>query len=370
MNRSGKEAGFSGLRQVWPMPAHPKPVVIIGAGGIVRDAHLPAYRKWGIPVAGLHDRDRQRAASLAAANDVPRVFDTLDAAIAAGTHIFDIALPPEALRDVLPRLPEGCAALVQKPLGTSLDDARHLIRVLEERNITAALNFQMRFTPSMLAVSDALKRGELGEITDIDVSLSCRTPWEEWPFMKKLEAVEIPLHSIHYLDWIAANAGLPRAVYARSVPHPEHPDLADARSSIILDYDRPVRCSLSLNHVHKWGSDNERAEMRIEGTKGAAIVGLGYNVNFPLGRPETLLMVRKGGSWRTVTLEGARVPDSFAFVMANLQRYLAGEDTQLPTGLDSSLRTMALVQACLNSSRTRRAVELDSVGPPGTHMQA
>ncbi len=358
MKRTGRIGGFGGLKQIWPMPAHPMPVVIIGAGGIVRDAHLPAYRKWGIPVAGLFDRDRQRAVKLAAANDIPRVFDTLDAAIAAGAHIFDIALPPEALRDVLPHLPQGCAALIQKPLGTSLADARHLVRLLEERNITAALNFQMRFTPSMLAVSDALNRGELGEITDIDVSLSCRTPWEEWPFMKNLAAVEIPLHSIHYLDWIAANAGLPRSVYARSVPHPDYPDLADARSSIILDYDRPIRCSLSLNHVHKWGNANERAEMRVEGTKGAAIVGLGYNVNFPFGRPETLSMVHEGSSWQEISLEGARVPDSFAFVMANLQRYVAGEDKQLPTGLEPSLRTMNLVQACLDSSRMRKAVEL------------
>ena len=40
------------LRQSWPAPSHPKPIVTIGAGSIVVDAHFPAYRKAGFPIAG------------------------------------------------------------------------------------------------------------------------------------------------------------------------------------------------------------------------------------------------------------------------------------------------------------------------------
>jgi hypothetical protein len=43
------------LTQAWPRPSHPRPIVIIGAGGIVRAAHLPTYRALGFPVAGLFD---------------------------------------------------------------------------------------------------------------------------------------------------------------------------------------------------------------------------------------------------------------------------------------------------------------------------
>jgi len=34
-----------------PRPRNLRPIVSIGAGGIVRDAHLPAYKKAGFPVA-------------------------------------------------------------------------------------------------------------------------------------------------------------------------------------------------------------------------------------------------------------------------------------------------------------------------------
>ena len=49
------------LRQEPPRPANPRPIVIIGCGGIVAAAHLPAYRKAGFTVAGLYDLDRARA---------------------------------------------------------------------------------------------------------------------------------------------------------------------------------------------------------------------------------------------------------------------------------------------------------------------
>ena len=42
---------LSALRQSWPLPRAPRPIVIVGAGGIVNDAHLPAYRLAGLPVA-------------------------------------------------------------------------------------------------------------------------------------------------------------------------------------------------------------------------------------------------------------------------------------------------------------------------------
>jgi hypothetical protein len=40
------------LQQSWPLPSNPRPIVTFGAGSIVGDAHFPAYRKAGFPVAG------------------------------------------------------------------------------------------------------------------------------------------------------------------------------------------------------------------------------------------------------------------------------------------------------------------------------
>src|SRR5258708_16617261 len=56
-----------------PRPRNPRPIVSIGAGGIVRDAHLPAYKKAGFPVVAIADLDKSKAENLARAFGIPAV---------------------------------------------------------------------------------------------------------------------------------------------------------------------------------------------------------------------------------------------------------------------------------------------------------
>ena len=47
------------------------PVYIIGAGGIVNDAHLPAYCLAGYDVKGIYDLDPGKAAATAHRFEIP-----------------------------------------------------------------------------------------------------------------------------------------------------------------------------------------------------------------------------------------------------------------------------------------------------------
>ncbi|MNW08857.1 hypothetical protein D3C71_2057180 [compost metagenome] len=51
-----------------------------------------------------------------------------------------------------------------------------------------------------------------------------------------------------------------------------------------------------------------------------------------------------------VPLNGAWFPDAFANRMANLQRFVSGEDEQLIGAVDDAWQTMALVEAAYQSS--------------------
>ncbi|WP_201401218.1 Gfo/Idh/MocA family protein [Kaistia sp. 32K] len=341
------------LKQTWPLPSRPRPITIIGAGDIVTSAHLPAYRKIGLPVAGIFDLDLDKARAVAAEFDIPVVYDSLAAAIAARTDdtVFDLALPPAAILGAVEQLPTGSVALIQKPLGANLGGARRILEAIDARRITAATNFQLRYTPSMLAIRDAVQRSLLGDIVELEVRLAIYMPWEMWSFIPHLDAVEIPLHSIHYLDWIRSILGEPESVYAKAVPHPRYPDLKDARSSIILDYGSRARCNLSLNHTYNYGPKHIDATIRVEGTKGCAHLDLGYLHDYLKPVPEKLEVIVEGGEWTEIPLVGERVPDAFGAVMSNLQRFANGEDSQLDTDVHDSIRTMALVDACLASSR-------------------
>lgn len=337
------------LAQSWPKPANPRPIVIFGAGSIVGDAHFPAYRKAGFPVAGLYDPNRAKAEKLAAEWDVKAFASGQEAAAVEGA-IFDLATPPARHSDVLGVLPDGSAALIQKPMGSDLDGATEIFDICRQKNLKAAINFQLRFAPMMLALKDAIRQGWLGEVVDFDAWLALATPWQLWPFLKGLPRIEIAMHSIHYLDLIRQVLGDPLGVHAKTLGHPKH-DVAQTRTSAILDYGQTVRCSLSINHDHDFGRKYQACEFRVCGTRGAAYLKLGVNLDYPRGEPDVLEIFPKGGDgWVNVPLEGAWFPDAFVGRMANLQRFASGEDAQLVSSVEDAWNTMALVEAAYQAS--------------------
>lgn len=337
------------LQQEWPLPSAPRPIVIIGTGGIVRDAHLPAYERAGLRVAGLYDLDRARAATLAGAAGIGTVYDSL-AAAARADAVFDVAAPPVAHREIIEALPEGACVLLQKPMGLSLAEATAIREVVRRRRLVAAVNFQLRYSPMMLALADAIRRGLLGQLVELEVHLNLLTPWQLFPHLRGNPRVEVVSHSIHYLDTIRALLGEPSGVLARSHGYPGS-GLADTRTSILLDYAAPLRVALSINHHHDFGERFQDASFRVEGTEGAAVVRLGLLLDYPKGRPDELWIARRGSDWEQVPLRGGWFPDAFIGPMSNLQRHAAGEDAVLATRVEDAWRTMALVEACYEAAR-------------------
>lgn len=335
------------LRQSWPRPSAPRPIIIIGAGGIVNDAHLPAYRKAGLPVAGVFDIDTDRARALAAKWDIP-VFTSLDEATATTDVVFDLATPPASHRAVLERLPERAVALIQKPMGPDLEGATEILDLVRARRLTAAVNFQLRFSPMMLALADAKQRGYLGRMLDVEVHLNILTPWDLFPFLKGAKRGEIAVHSIHYFDLMRAILGNPVGVHARTMGHPAT-FLAQSRTSAIIDFGGDLRCTFSINHNHRFGGKFQDASMRFEGDKGVAMLKLGVLLDYPTGEPDEL-WINDGDGWVEVPLTGVWFPDAFIGRMSNLQRFAAGEDDTLVASAEDAWHTMALCEACFRSS--------------------
>jgi predicted dehydrogenase len=337
------------LPQSWPRPSAPRPIVFIGGGGIVRTAHIPAYRRLGYPIAGVFDIDPAAARQTAHIFGLPTVFASLPAAAAAAEAVFDVAVPGDQIAGILEQLPEGAAVLIQKPMGRDFAEARRILRCCQDRRLTAAVNLQLRFSPAMLALRALLDRGALGALTDIDLHLVIEQPWHLWTFMIGAPRLELVYHSIHYLDAIRAIAGEPQGAYCKAVAHPETPQLRDTRSSIILDYGDALRCSLVMNHTHRAGPRFKRSELMVEGTRGAARLVLGVNLAYPTGTPDEMEIWR-GREWETVPLRGSWFTEAFEGPMSNLQRFAAGEDAALVSPVEDTIKTMALIDACYRSS--------------------
>lgn len=342
----------------YAMPVNRRPIVIIGAGGIVRDAHLPAYRIAGFPVHGICDLDPARARALAADVGIGTVYESASAAFGQAPRdaVFDLATPPDAIIPLLEEIPERAAVLIQKPMGRNIDEARRIRELCRAKQLTAAVNFQLRYAPAMLRARQLIEQGEIGEVHDMEVRVNVFMPWHLWPFLESLERMEIPLHSIHYVDLIRSFLGDPRAVWARTTKHPGVPKLASARSHIIFEYGEMRRAAISTNHGHLFGPRHQEAYVKWEGTRGAIKATLGLLMDYPKGVPDTFehCVPEEGRppEWQSVEIEGSWYPHAFIETMASLMRFAEGSSPNLPTSVEDAYRTMSVVEAayCSNHS--------------------
>ena len=348
-----------------PLPAAPLPIVIVGAGGIVRDAHLPAYRKAGFPIAALVDRIPEKAEALAVEFGVPLVLSGIEEATALfGTGaVYDVALMSDQFPAVLRALPEGAAVLLQKPLGLTLADTATLQEIVRERRLRAAVNTQLRFAPYVAEARRLIAAGEIGELIDIEIRVIVETHWELFPYVFALERMEMPLHSVHYVDLVRSFVGDPSSVSAVTVPHPDK-RLASTRSAYILHYEgRPLRVTVLTNHDHDFGPEHQSSSIVWQGTTGAIRAQMGLLLDYPRGGEDRLQRAAAGGSWEDVPFEGTWFPDAFIGSMATVQRFATGEARSMPTSVDDVARTMAVLEAA-HESQARGGVPLPRTERP------
>jgi predicted dehydrogenase len=336
-----------------PRPKVARPIVVIGAGGIVHDAHLPAYRKAGFPVAALVDVNREKALGLAKQFGIPHVSDTIAEAIryAPADAVFDVAVPAKAIAGILRQLPDGAAVLIQKPMGETLAEAVEILEICRKKGLTAAINFQLRWAPNMLAARAIQKTGVLGELHDMEVSVSVHMPWELWSFLSTAPRLEILYHSIHYVDLVRSWFGNPVGIYAKTVKSPRTAELAATKSVITFDYGDDKRVFLAANHSHDLDAKMQRSFVQWEGMTGAMRAQMGVNLNYPEGRPDNLeYMVRGDAGWSDAPMSGNWFPDAFMGSMGSLQAYVQGEADVLPTSVEDAIDTMRVVEAAYISS--------------------
>ncbi len=337
--------------------------MIIGAGGIVRDAHLPAYRLAGFQVSAIHDLDFDRARRLAADFGIPRVSPALADAVrdAPADAVFDVAVPASALAGVLAALPDGAAVLIQKPFGEDLAQARDLLALCRRKNLHAAVNFQLRYAPAVLAARELIASGAIGELHDIEVRVTVHMPWHLWTFLEQSARVEILYHSIHYLDLIRSFAGEPEGIYAKTLKSPLAPRLHSTRTAMILDYGERVRATVTTNHGHDFGLRHQESYIKWEGTRGAIKTQLGLLMDYPRGVRDYLEICSfasdtstsassSAREWREEPLAGSWFPHAFIGTMAEVMRHADGEAGAPPTNVEDAARTMALVEAAYESS--------------------
>lgn len=348
------------LKEMQYVPTLPlkekRKIVSIGAGGIVRGSHYPAYKLAGFEVVGVYDVKYDVAKKLAEDFNVPNVCETLEEIIELGVEnnaIYDIAVPADKIVDILKFIPAESPVLIQKPMGENIEQATKILEICREKKLKAGLNFQMRHAPYIIAAKELIDSGAIGEIYDVEIQECVFTPWHLWDFLFKVERMEILYHSIHFIDVIRYILGKdPEGVYCKTMKHPEMMELAQTRSTVILDYGDLLRAEVHCNHGHKYGSEEQECYLKIEGSKGAIKLTIGVYLDYPVGKPDQFkyILLDDGKGWRELDIKGTWFSEAFIGPMGGLMRKLEDPNYNYINDIEDAYKTMLILEAAYESN--------------------
>ena len=341
----------------------------VGAGFIMRDVQLPAYRQAGFKVAAITSRTFATAREVAALREIPRAYETLDEMLDDPTvAILDIAVPPDRQRSIVERAVEKGryleGILAQKPLAENYADAKAIVTMCEARKLTLAVNQNMRYDQSIRAVKDLLDRNVLGTPVLGTIEMRAVPHWQSW--LKSSSRLTLLNMSIHHIDCFGYLFGTPESIFVSARPDPRTEFAhSDGICLYVLEYADGLRAA-AWDDV--WaGPRSHRDDMRpyikwrVEGTKGLAEGSIGWP-EYPNRVPSTITYTSTDdpGVWITPRWREVWFPDAFAGPMATLINAIR-EGREPSISGRANLATMAAVEAGYRSIRERRSVAISEI---------
>jgi predicted dehydrogenase len=337
---------------------------IVGAGAIVDNAHLPAYRRAGFTVAGIHDRDPARLEKVAGRHGIPAAASLAALIADPAVQVVDIAVAPAAQPDLARAvIAVGKHLLCQKPLALDPRDAADLVARAAAGGVTLAVNQQLRFDEGMLALKAMVAAGWIGTPTALTIDVNIVTDWSAWSWLVESPRLDIMFHSIHYIDLVRDLLGDPEHVFCVLGRRPGQLARGETRTVSTLVWPDGRVAAVHSNHENISG--DVRAEFRVDGAEGAIRGTFGLLYDYPYGRPDTLEVnsrVLPTDGWLSYPVTRRWIPDAFAGPMGSLMRAVAGGLPPPTSGADN-LRTLAVVDALYRSAETG-AAERPRYGAP------
>jgi len=339
----------------------------IGAGFIMKDCHLVAYRDLGFSATAITSKEREISQEVADIYNIPKVYDDWQTLLQdESLEIIDIAIPPHIQLDVVREAvkhPNIKGILCQKPIAMSLKDAREIAELGEESGIKIAVNSNMRYDQSMRALKHILKLGLLGEPVIATIEMRAIPHWQE--FLKEYDMLELFGMGIHHIDIFRYLFGDPESITAlcRTDPRSDFPHF-DGITQYTFKYADGMMAT-SLDDVWAW--PNELCEKdiyikwRVEGLRGMATGTIGWPM-YPAHQQSTMRFTCTTyphhwlePKWNTVWF-----PDAFQGTMSGLL-YAIENNTEPDISAKDNITTIACVEACYKSIKEERTIKLTEV---------
>ena len=334
----------------------------IGAGFIMRDCHLVAYRQAGFNPVAITSLVLEESHQVAERHGIPKVHATWqDLVQDEEIEIVDIAIPPDKQLEVVRLICEQKhikGILCQKPLAMNLEEAREIVRLCREAGIALGVNSNMRYDQSMRALKSILDRGYLGDVVLATIDMRAIPHWQE--FLRKYDRIEILNMGIHHIDVFRYLFGDPEKITALTRKDPRTKfNHIDGISQYTFQYANDLMAT-SLDDVWAWPGEGVEKDIyikwRVEGTDGFAQGTIGWP-SYPARTPSTLEFSTRQSpnQWHRPSWDKVWFPDAFQGTMAQLLCAVENGTEPEISGRDN-LHTVAAIEGCYRSIAEGRTI--------------
>lgn len=303
------------------------------------------------PVDALRERSLVKTGLPAEA-----AFASLDDALTASDFEAAVIVTPPPSHRLLAEqlLNAGKHVITEKPLATTLDDARQMIATAERNQRTLMVAQNYRYFAAFATVRGLIAGGEIGKVTAVNIAFhkDARNMFGEGDFRYSMPNVLLLDMSIHHFDMIRAALGTDAArVYAQTWHVPDGNFEFDAAASVVIT----MNDGAVVTYTGNWATYSPETSWN-----GAwEIIGEGGRISWT------------GGDWNEAQVTIQRFGEAATAVpIADLER--AGQfglvadfvaaisnGSQPDTAAASNVHSLAIVFAAVESAETGNVVHLD-----------
>lgn len=324
---------------------------ILGTAGIADRAVAPAIAQIeGADLVAVLSRERSRGEEFARKHGAARVFTDYGELLADEAVDVVYVASPNALHaeQVIAAAAAGKHVFCDKPLATSVPDARRAVEACRSAGVKLGINFQTRHHRFVPEVKQALAEGRIGDVVIAEVEMSPgRNPlggWRTDPELAGLGTVNnLGVHGYDLLRYLLGQ----EVVEVTALLDVGRQEQLETVALALLRFSHDTLAYVNANQA----VPNYRPGLVLYGTAGRII---GESVTRP-GFDGRVRILADGeeSTFETTT------KDAFLRAVAAFQRAVVEDTEPDASGLDG-LRSVQLTEAIARSAREGRTVQLET----------
>ena len=330
-------------------------VILVGAGAIA-ESWIPPLKKEQTEIIGIVDLDLAKAEKLKSKFNLEAVCsDNLEAMLDdySPDFLMDLTIPEAHCEVTCTALRRRIPVLSEKPMASSMEEARKMVQAAEEHNTLYMVSQSRRWVKPHAQLLTAIKAGAIGNLTTLHADFFIGAHFGGFR-----DAMVSPLildMAIHLFDLARFFSGKdPVAVYAQEFNPQGSWYQGDASATCIFEMEDGV----NFNFRGSWCSEgchtDWNGDWRILGSKGTLLYQGGST---PTGEA----IVNDEGFHRELApIEIPELDMPREYFHQGLHEMLTALRTNTPpaTECHDNIKSLAMVFAAIESSRRQERVEV------------